>query len=111
MMLNERLRFYIERSFMRGRGCGVYWAYVDLDGKTKAVARNVVMEQCKDETTSIGQAPLELREQEAQSLIDELWRAGYRPTEEVGTEGVIAAQRDHIKDLREQLMLVTKLRA
>ena len=36
----------------------------------------------------------------AQELFDRLWAAGYRPNGGRTSEGVVEAQRDHIKDLR-----------
>lgn len=36
----------------------------------------------------------------AQQLMDELWRAGIRPTEGEGSAGQLAAVRDHLKDLQ-----------
>lgn len=36
----------------------------------------------------------------AQTLIDDLWRAGLRPTEGTGSAGAMAAVQEHLKDLR-----------
>lgn len=36
----------------------------------------------------------------AQSLMDDLWRCGLRPTEGTGSAGAMAAQGAHLKDLQ-----------
>lgn len=38
-------------------------------------------------------------EDDVQALVDDLWRAGYRPSE-YGGEGQVEAMKDHIGDLR-----------
>jgi len=38
--------------------------------------------------------------QEAQNLMDELWRCGLRPTEGTGSAGAFAALQNHLKDMR-----------
>lgn len=38
--------------------------------------------------------------EEAQSLMDELWRAGLRPTEGRGSAGSLAATERHLEDMR-----------
>lgn len=41
-----------------------------------------------------------LRMQEAQELMDELWRCGVRPTEAAGSAGQAAAMQKHLDDMR-----------
>ncbi len=41
-----------------------------------------------------------LFEDRAQRLLDELWQAGLRPSSDRQSEGVIAAQAHHLKDMR-----------
>jgi hypothetical protein len=36
----------------------------------------------------------------AQSLFDDLWKAGFRPTNEIGSEGQLAALQGHLEDMR-----------
>lgn len=43
---------------------------------------------------------LALRPVEAQTLLDELWRAGLRPKDGSGSAAQVEALRDHINDLR-----------
>jgi hypothetical protein len=40
-----------------------------------------------------------LTEQDAQVLIDDLWRAGLRPTEGSGSAGSLAATERHLKEI------------
>lgn len=42
-----------------------------------------------------------LSHQAAQDLMDELWRAGLRPTEGRGSAGSLKATQDHLQDMRE----------
>lgn len=37
----------------------------------------------------------------AQVLMDDLWHAGFRPTEGVGSAGSLAATQKHLEDMRE----------
>ena len=38
--------------------------------------------------------------EDAQSLMDDLWRAGLRPSEGTGSAGAFAAQARHLEDMR-----------
>ena len=42
----------------------------------------------------------QLAPDDAQNLMDDLWRAGLRPTEGRQSEGVTAAQNRHLEDMR-----------
>ena len=48
----------------------------------------------------IGEPTMRLRNDEAQMLIDELWRCGLRPSEGSGSAGSLAATERHLKDMR-----------
>ena len=43
---------------------------------------------------------LSLTKDEAQALMDELWRVGLRPTEGSGSAGSLAATQRHLEDMR-----------
>lgn len=43
---------------------------------------------------------MRLRMDEAQQLMDELWRCGLRPTEGTGSAGSLAATERHLKDMQ-----------
>jgi hypothetical protein len=48
----------------------------------------------------IEQPTIRMQREEAQKLIDELWRAGVRPTEGQGSVGQLAATNAHLADMR-----------
>ena len=58
-------------------------------------------------------ATLRLTADEAQVLMDDLWRAGTRPTEGAGSAGALAATERHLEDMRKLafLALAKPLRA
>jgi len=43
---------------------------------------------------------MQLRDEQAQDLMDKLWQAGYRPTEGKGSAGALAATERHLEDMR-----------
>lgn len=43
---------------------------------------------------------IEISPQDAQTLMDDLWRAGLRPTEGAGSAGSLAATERHLQDMR-----------
>lgn len=45
----------------------------------------------------------------AQELMDSLWQAGLRPSEGTGSAGALKATQDHLKDLRDQLAVLSRL--
>lgn len=45
---------------------------------------------------------------DAQGLIDELWRCGLRPTEGTGSAGSLAATERHLKDMQAVAMALLK---
>ena len=53
--------------------------------------------------------PLMLRPDDAQGLMDELWRAGLRPTEGTGSAGSLAATERHLKDMQTIVMHALKI--
>jgi len=53
------------------------------------------------------QPSLSMRDEEAQQLVDELWRLGFRPTEGTGSAGSLAATERHLADMR-HLVFKTK---
>ena len=48
----------------------------------------------------IGEPTMSLKNDEAQMLMDELWRCGLRPTEGSGSAGSLAATERHLNDMR-----------
>lgn len=57
----------------------------------------------RHESASLGTPVFRLEPPAAQLLMDELWRAGIRPSEEsrhTAAEGALAATRTHLEDMR-----------
>jgi len=48
----------------------------------------------------IPNSPLSLKPEEAQQLMDELYRCGIRPTDGAGTAGAMRAVERHLEDMR-----------
>jgi len=53
---------------------------------------------------------LALNDSEAQSLMDQLWQCGIRPTEGTGSAGAMAATQSHLSDLRRLVFDDTRFR-
>lgn len=92
-------RFHIQSAPWANRVDLYFLAYGE-DGVVRALP--VTMEEHKN--TAIAAEPtMVFRGPEGtaalQSLMDELWREGYRP-EDIGTPGHLAATQAHLKDFR-----------
>lgn len=79
------------------------FAIIDDSNEFKSVAQPLIMHDVNlhDEITPA----FELHDEEAQLLLDELWRAGFRPTEGVENLGQLKATQDHLADMK-KLMFV-----
>jgi hypothetical protein len=53
-----------------------------------------------DEMAQLPEPLLRFDTSTAQGLMDELWKAGIRPTEGAGSAGSMAAALEHLKDMR-----------
>ncbi len=68
---------------------------------TIAVAENMSCVRLTPENEGMHLAPLmSMRPDEAQQFMDELWRAGIRPTEGHGSVGQLGAVQRHLEDMR-----------
>ena len=78
---------------------GIRWTRED---GTYDVARSVIMENVPKE--GFIRPFLSLTDKETQTLMDELWRAGFRPREGpregTGSAGLLAATEKHLQDMR-----------
>lgn len=74
----------------------------ERDGvRTVALAEPLVMKtKTEDELYCELPATMRLRPDEAQQFMDELWRAGIRPTEGAGSVGQLGATEKHLEDMR-----------
>lgn len=65
------------------------------------MAEPLMLRDLKPEGEGIQPQPcFNLKGDEAQQLMDELWRAGIRPTEGAGSVGQLGAVQEHLKDMR-----------
>lgn len=58
------------------------------------------LEFSKVEPGAFTQPTFQLTNEEAQDLIDDLWRCGLRPTEGTGSAGSLKATQNHLEDMR-----------
>jgi hypothetical protein len=54
----------------------------------------------KQEPGTVRRASVSIDRNQAQILIDDLWAAGFRPTEGTGSAGSLKATQDHLEDMR-----------
>lgn len=81
-------------------GLELRMGFLDLDGRF-SVARPIVMETLTEEQRGAIIPPCALLTLEAaQTLMDELWHAGIRPTEGTGSAGSLAATERHLADMK-----------
>ena len=64
-----------------------------------SIAQSLVFEDQK-EVGDVVIPFINLHTEEAQALMDELWRCGLRPTEGSGSAGAMAATQKHLEDMR-----------
>ncbi len=94
--------FFIERAFHLDKlllHCHIF----DRNQREISIATDVVFEKYetdKFQAVVPNQPMLALSNEEAQQLIDELWRAGLRPTDGSGSAGAMAATQKHLEDMR-----------
>jgi len=65
-----------------------------------AYATGVIMKTLAMHERPPDEPALRLEQHEAQNLMDELWRAGIRPTNGAGSSGQLAATERHLEDMR-----------
>ena len=76
--------------------------FVVRDGvQAVLLASEVTFDDVTDKQLRVEQpAMMTIRPDEAQQLMDELWRANIRPTEGAGSVGQMAACEKHLEDMR-----------
>lgn len=82
---------------------GLYLTIRNGDGN-RGIALPLQIKMLTDEETmdaaNTAMPMVSLRKDEAQQLMDELWRAGLRPSEGSGSAGSLAATERHLADMR-----------
>lgn len=100
--MNDRIKpietfLHAKRMFPMDR-IGIYIG--EFDNQTK-VARFAESVEMKDVDPGKMIPPtLDIHVNSAQSLMDQLWDAGIRPTEGTGSAGALAATQKHLDDMR-----------
>lgn len=73
----------------------------------EATAEPIVMKQ-RDPNLML-EPSLSLEPEAAQTLMDDLWNCGIRPTEGTGSAGALAATQRHLEDMRKLVFNERKL--
>lgn len=93
-----RTRIRAERELW-GRRIELLFTCIDRDSGRLSVAQEVIFKECAD--GELGGGPtISISSQDAQDLMDDLWRCGLRPTEGVGSIGQLAATERHLTDMQ-----------
>lgn len=92
----NRTKVYVQRTIWK-RGVDLY---VVSEGDVYRVGEPVVMKPQDDITPASSSPTIFLANEEAQGLMDELWLAGFRPTEGTGSAGAMRAVERHLEDMR-----------
>jgi hypothetical protein len=95
--MSNPLRFQIERSLYRKKI--ELRAAFTTDGGQIAVLGSPTLTEIGPNQIGPDEPLLTLTDNEATALIDELWRAGVRPSEH-GSAGQLAATERHLADMR-----------
>lgn len=105
-MTDDRLEFRIqEEPYGNVFDC----ALICRDGKRRVSFGSEVIFTPLNDGERIDHPTFKMGRDEARILMDELWRAGIRPTEH-GGEGELAAMRNHLADMRRLVFDGDKLR-
>lgn len=105
MALGQVMRVMVERSLAQ-RGLQL-WVAIDrvIGGAGSTLIAKPLEFEPMQEEGAIWQRPTAVLELEVgQQLMDELWRAGLRPTEGSGSAGSMAATERHLEDMRTLVM-------
>ncbi len=95
--MNGQFRFFAERVNF-GRMINLQMAKEDgFLGKTFVAQPVTVHSVASDE---VAPPMIQMHPESAQSLIDELWNVGFRPTQGKQSEGQVDAIGSHLKDMR-----------
>jgi hypothetical protein len=96
--MSNPLRFQVERSAYR-RSIELRAAFTTDSGRLSVLSSVNVTEVEPGQLGPLDPLLLTLTDADATALIDELWRAGVRPSEH-GSAGQLAATEKHLQDMR-----------
>lgn len=78
---------------------GVELLFVSADRKT--IVKDIIFERLPDDAFAAEpESAFKLSMDESQTLMDDLWACGLRPTEGTGSAGSLAATERHLADMR-----------
>nr|WP_145544751.1 hypothetical protein [Variovorax boronicumulans] len=97
-MADTRIESRVERQIFRDR-IAVYLVLSQPQHKGRALARPLTFDVIEPGQV-FGEPTIDMATEDAQQLMDELWRAGLRPTEGTGSAGSLAATERHLKDMQ-----------
>ncbi len=98
-MIEEKIGFRLTRDDF-SRKTNVHVVVTDLEGKVKSVAASLNME-AYDVGSALSPSPAIMVEDDIlQSLMDQLWRLGIKPSDYVDNRGQVTAMAEHISDMR-----------
>ena len=98
-MMIEGLRLRLQASPW---SCGVQLLIMEetQDGK-RSYVKQMVMERVEGVTAVPPSSIIEFDLTVAQTLMDDLWRCGIRPSEGTGSAGSLKATENHLQDMRD----------
>ncbi len=96
----HKVEVWAERVFC-GRGIDLYLE-AEVEGIKGPVNITAIHGHTIDPSEGVfpQRGPISLRNKEAQSLMDQLWSCGLRPSEGSGSAGALAATERHLTDLQ-----------
>jgi hypothetical protein len=96
-MRNKNMRIYANRSHY-GNTIALHMAIEGPNGDVVSVARPVTIENAVE--GYMHEPFMQISNEAAQQLMDELWRCGIRPADGTGSTGQLAATERHLADMR-----------
>lgn len=102
-MKNDQLRIFARNDPFRSTiGILLRRTWTNADGTTGvAEANDITFSVLSESERWLESRPtLEIRREEAQEFMDQLWNCGIRPTEGAGSVGQMAATERHLEDMR-----------
>lgn len=81
------------------RNCVDLMVFQSISDEEIAIGKPVILEKT-ERGAAFTEPTISLNYEQAQMLIDELWRCGLRPTEGHGSAGMLAATERHLSDMK-----------
>lgn len=112
--MHNRLKIYAERRAWDFGTIGLHFRFLSSNDRRVGVPLPLSIkmhDQDSAEWHNVASEPLmTLQPDDAQQLIDELWRAGLRPSEGSGSAGSLAATERHLADMRALVFKIPQIK-